>query len=51
MEEEEIKTCNLDEVIKKAKMPRFLYDEIRQDGTGILLENEEAQNHQPAEKI
>ena len=50
MQEKEIKTFNLDEVAKKAKMPRFLYDEIHLDGTGSLLDKEEARNLQAAEK-
>ena len=49
MEEKEIKTCNLDEVIKKAKIPRFLFDEVHLDGTGILLEKKETRNLQAAE--
>lgn len=36
MKENEIKTFNLDEVTKKAKMPKFVYDEIRLDGTSNL---------------
>ena len=32
----EEETFNLDEVTKKAKMPKFVYDEIRLDGTSNL---------------
>ena len=43
MKEREIKTFNLDEVVRNAKMPRFLYDEVHLDGTSNLLKNEDAQ--------
>ena len=43
MKEREIKTTNLDEVVRNAKMPRFLYDEVHLDGTSNLLKNEDAQ--------
>ena len=44
MEEKEIKTTNLDEVVKGAKMPKFLYDEVSLDGTSNLKKNA-SQNH------
>ena len=50
MEEKDIKTTNLDEVVKDAKMPRFLYDEVRLDGTSNLKKNA-SQNHKNHKSI
>ena len=39
MKKKEIEITNLDDVVKDAKMPRFVYDEVHLDGTNNLKKN------------